>query len=95
VLVLRDDGDADHSGSELFAGHKPEQYADPDPDGVGNDAGRVRHIRDDLCDGSDLKDRTDDAEHIALTRLPRWAMTMRHCQIATSVTTSPAISSGR
>src|SRR5882724_4753433 len=32
---------------------------------------------------------------IALTRLPLWAMTMRHCHIATSVTTSPAISSGR
>jgi hypothetical protein len=44
VRVLRDDGDADHSGSELFAGHKPEQYAEPDADGVGNDAGRVRHI---------------------------------------------------
>ena len=30
----------------------------------------------------------------ALTRLPLWAMTMRHCHIATSVTTSPAMSSG-
>jgi hypothetical protein len=60
--VLSDDGDADHSGSEFFACHKPEQYAEPDADSVGNDAGRVRHIRDDLCDRSDLKDRTDDAE---------------------------------
>jgi hypothetical protein len=62
MRVLRDDGDADHSRSEFFAGHKPEQYAEPDADSVGNDAGRVRHIRDNLCDGGDLKDRTDDAE---------------------------------
>ena len=39
VRGLGDDGDADHSGGEPFAGHKPEQYAEPDADGVGNDAG--------------------------------------------------------
>src|SRR3954469_8354158 len=32
---------------------------------------------------------------IALTRLPRCAMTMRHCQMPTSVTTRAAISNGR
>jgi len=62
VRVRSDDGDADHSGSEFFAGHQPEQYAESDADGVGDNADRVRHICDDLCDGSDLKDRTNDAE---------------------------------